>query len=234
MNAFSTQRALGQGTRQNPARLRRLRHGRCILLPVALPSTQRAIWLAQSVLPHEPELRAWLSRRDMPGLDVDDIVQESYAILVRLESVEHIRDPRTYLFEVAKSVALQGLRRRRVVSFETLAEADGLQIPSDDPDPETIVAGRQELGRLARMISELPPKCAQAFVLRKIRGLSQREVAAAMGVSENTVEKHIGKALAFLTERIGRGGNNRSASSSRRDSTEGTRSGPASRKRRGD
>jgi RNA polymerase sigma-70 factor (ECF subfamily) len=186
-----------------------------------LPSAQRALWLARCVLPHEPELRAWLARRTMRDL-VDDIVQESYAILAGLESVEHIRDPRSYLFEVAKSVVLLALRRSRVIAFEALTDAESLRLPSSDPGPESLVAARQELGLLAAMIGRLPPKCREALVLRKIHGLSQREVAARMGVSENTIEKHIGKALGILTGKIGRGGDWSSGASTYHRETPGT------------
>ena len=67
---------------------------------------ERALWLARNVLPHEPALRAWLSRRPVDGLDIDDIVQETYARLSTTQSVEDIRNPRTYLITTARSVIL--------------------------------------------------------------------------------------------------------------------------------
>ncbi|NWM24825.1 RNA polymerase sigma factor, partial [Escherichia coli] len=85
------------------------------------------------------------------------------------------------------------------------------------PGPEAIAADRQELSRLARLIEDLPPKCRQVFVLRKLRGLSQREVAEVMEISENTVEKHMGKAMMALADAIGRGGNRRMTASLRDD-----------------
>ncbi|MEG3086895.1 sigma-70 family RNA polymerase sigma factor [Sphingomonas sp. PB4P5] len=182
-------------------------------MPVATP--ERALWLTQHILVHEPELRSWLNRRSVPGLDVDDIVQESYAILAGLEAVDHIYRPRIYFFEVAKSVILRSFRQSRVIAFSALADFDALLIPDDTPSPEMVAAGRQELGLLARLIDELPPKCREAFVLRKVRGLSQREVAIAMGVSENTIEKHIGKALGLLGSIIGHGGSHRKSASNR-------------------
>lgn len=180
---------------------------------MTIASVERALWLSRNILVHEPQLRAWLGRRSTPGIDIDDVVQESYAILAGLHAVDHIQNPRVYFFEVAKSVILQSFRQKRVVAFSALAEFDALVIPDDSPSPEAIAAGRQELGRLADLVDKLPPKCREAFVLRKVRGLSQREVAAAMGVSENTIEKHIGKALGLLGSVIGRGGNRRVASS---------------------
>jgi RNA polymerase sigma-70 factor (ECF subfamily) len=173
---------------------------------VSVATPERAIWLTQHILVHEPELRSWLSRRNPPGLDIDDIIQESYAILAGLHSVDHINRPRIYFFEVAKSVILQSFRKSRVVAFSAVADFDALLIPDDSPSPEAVASGRQELGRLAKLIDELPLKCREAFVLRKVHGLSQREAAIAMGVSENTIEKHIGKALGSLSGIIGHGG----------------------------
>src|SRR3546814_4682438 len=54
-------------------------------------SDERARWLATQVLPHEPALRAWLSRRLGAGLEVDDVVQEAYAVLVELPGVAQDR-----------------------------------------------------------------------------------------------------------------------------------------------
>ncbi|RVT93564.1 RNA polymerase sigma factor [Sphingomonas crocodyli] len=199
---------------------------------MALATPERALWLTRHVLVHEPELRSWLTRRSVPGLEVDDVIQETYAILAGLSSVEHIHNPRIYLFEVAKSVILQSFRKSRLVSFSALAEFDALLIPDDVPSPEAIASGRQELGRLAEMIEKLPPKCREAFVLRKVRGLSQREAAVAMNVSENTIEKHIGKALNMLGSIIGRGGNRDAAASNSHEPIQADGTDRAARDRR--
>ncbi len=184
---------------------------------MTLASHERAIWLARNALPHEPGLRVWLSRRPLAGLEVDDIVQETYAILAALPAVDHIQTPRTYMFEVAKSVVLRSLRRSRIVAFEALAEAETLDPPSAEPSPETVAADRQELSRIAALIAGLPAKCREAFTLRKVHGLSQREVARRMGVSENTVEKHVGKGIGVLMKAMGRGGSHRFEASRDRD-----------------
>jgi len=197
-----------------------------------LATQERAVWLARYILPHELALRAWLSRRPLAGLEIDDIVQETYAILASLERVDHVQTPRTYMFEVAKSVILQALRRSRIVAFEALAEAEGLEPPSAEPSPETVAADRQELGRLAALIAGLPAKCREAFTLRKVHGLSQREVARRMGVSENTVEKHVGKGISVLMDAMGRGGNGRFKASRDREDRDQTRLGNDPRQQR--
>jgi len=164
---------------------------------------QRARWLAERILPHEPALRAWLGSRVARVVDVDDVVQESYAQLATLGDVDHVRDPRAYLFRVAHSLVLQQVRRARIVPIVVLAEVERLEVSQDELTPERHALAGQELNRIGALIAALPDKCRQAFVLRKIEGLPQRDIAARMGVSENTVEKHIGKGLRLLAEALG-------------------------------
>jgi RNA polymerase sigma factor (sigma-70 family) len=161
-------------------------------------SNERASWLAEHVLPFEPGLRAWLARRRVVDLEVDDIVQETYAVLAELDSVAHIRNPRTYLYTVAHSIILRHVRHGRVVSIEAMADIDRLGIYSEDPSPEEALSHFQELRSIALIIAALPDRCREAFTLRRIHGLAQRDVARKMRISEGTVEKHIGRAIKLL------------------------------------
>jgi RNA polymerase sigma-70 factor (ECF subfamily) len=180
-------------------------------------SRERAAWLGCHILPHEASLRQWLARRPVDvGCDIDDIVQEAYAILAGLERVDHIRNPRNYLFEVAKSVILQALRRSRVVTIDALTSTEVMQIPEEAPSPERVAADRQELSHVTALIAALPARCREVFTLRKLQGLSQKDVARQLDIAESTVEKHMIKALALLTNAIGRGGLGRDAASSSR------------------
>jgi RNA polymerase sigma-70 factor (ECF subfamily) len=199
---------------------------------MSLVSNERAVWLARHILPAEPALRAWLARRPRARLEVDDIVQETYAILAGLAAVDHILDPRSYMFQVAKTVTLQALRRDRVVAFETLAEVDSLEAPDPLPLQETVLADRQELGRAAALIAGLPAKCREAFTLRKVLGLTQREVSLRMGISENTVEKHVGKGIGVLMNAMGRGGSGRLAASREGDARRKAPNGDARARQR--
>lgn len=186
-----------------------------------IPSNDRSVWLARQVLPHEPALRAWLRRRRIEGLEIDDVVQEAYAVLAGLASVDHIESPRAYAFQTAQSVILRHLRRARVVRIDTFDNLEMLNIPVDEASPELQTSSRQELRRVADLIASLPPKCREAFSLRKMEGLSQRDVARRMGISESTVEKHIGRALRTLMDAMKDGGNyppNASEDQDQRDS----------------
>ena len=167
-------------------------------------TTARAVWLARHVLCHEAGLRSWLRAKRLVGLEIDDLVQETYAVLAGLKSVDHITDPRSYAYRVAQSLILQHVRRARVVSILNVAELDHLNIRSEEPGPDVQTSDRDALFRLAAAISDLPPRCREAFILRKIHELSYRQIAQKMGLSESTVDKHLTKALSLLMQSFGR------------------------------
>jgi len=158
----------------------------------------RAHWLARHVLPHEPALRAWLRQKASLGFDLDDVVQETYAILAAKASIEAIRNPRTYAFQTAWSVILQQLRRAHIVPINAVADIEALEAATDAPSPEDTVLARNELAMIRRAIDGLPRQTRQAFVLRRLEGLSQGEIARRMKLSEHTVEKHIARGIKLL------------------------------------
>jgi RNA polymerase sigma-70 factor (ECF subfamily) len=160
-------------------------------------------WIATHVMCHERELRKWLRHHagSLSSSDIDDLVQEAYTRLWQAE-LDSITDGRSYLYAVARNLFLDHARRARLVPMERLGEIEALRIPADDPGPDREANARQELERLVRIVDGLPVKCARAFRLQKFAGLSQREIAHEMGISEKTVEKHLANALARVSYAI--------------------------------
>src|SRR3546814_5476242 len=62
------------------------------------------------------------------------------------------------------------------------------------------LSGQEELARLHEILQTLPPKCREAFELKKFQDFSQRRIAEHMGIAESTVEKHLAKALRLVSE----------------------------------
>lgn len=174
-------------------------------------SDERAIWLGRHVLPHEPALRSWLRRRRLEGLEIDDVIQETYTRLIAADSVAHIRDAKSYAFQIAGSVVVDHLRRMKVVSIASVTDLD---MPSEEPSPERQVMDREELHRLAQMIARLPGRVRDVFTLRRVYGLSQREVAGQLGIAESTVEKHMARGFLLMLAELGHGGNDPGRTSS--------------------
>lgn len=162
-------------------------------------------WVGREILPHEADVRAWLRRSMAPPGEVEDIVQDAYCRLVGMADVSHISNPRAYFFTVARSIVIDRMRRARVVRMETMTEIDSMNVVWDDPSPERITAARRELERVRGLIAGLPTRCRRIFELRKIEGLSQREIAQRLGVTETIVENDVGRGLKLILKALAEG-----------------------------
>ena len=163
--------------------------------PVSAPPSDQSRWFSEHVQPHEAALRAFLIARFPALFDVDDLVQDTFSRVLRAHAAGPVESPRGLLFATARNLALDALRRRQVVSFEPMAENPESPVYMDVTDVAETVSKRQELELLTEAIQLLPDRCRQVFTLRAVYGLSQREIAAKLGISENTVEKQMGKGL---------------------------------------
>ena len=92
------------------------------------------------------------------------------------------------LFVTGRNLALNQLRHRRVERPEGAEEIDALAVADERAGAPEALAQAEDFQMLIRAIQSLPDRCRQIVTLRKIYGLSQREVAARLGIAEHTVE----------------------------------------------
>jgi RNA polymerase sigma factor (sigma-70 family) len=170
-------------------------------------------WLARNVLPHEALIRAKLRRIHIYGLEVDDIIQETYARIVSLPSLDSIRYPKQYALQTATSIIIDHVRHSRVISISSSGTLEQLEITSPEAGPEEQLEFREEIAEIATFLAGLPETTRETLILRRVEGLSQRETANRLRISEKTVEKHMARGVLLLMELFGRGGKYRSRSS---------------------
>lgn len=156
--------------------------------PMPPPDAELARWFAEEVQPHEPALRGWLRSRFPTLADADDLVQESYARLLRARGTGSIACAKAFLFVTARNLALNQLRHLRHERPEGITEIDTSGVLDESAAVPESVARAEDLQLLIHAIQSLPDRCRQIMTLRKIYGLSQKEVAAKLGISEHTVE----------------------------------------------
>ena len=152
-------------------------------------------WVSEHVLPHEADVRTWLRHRGVSQDEIDDTIQEAYCRIAALDHVRHIRSGRHYFLQTARNILFEHLRRARVVRLESMTEIDLSNIVEEEPSPEQITADRRELRRVQELIEGLPEPCRRIFQLKRIEGVSQRNIAALLSITENVVEAHATRGL---------------------------------------
>ena len=152
-------------------------------------------WFETEVQPHRPAVRAWLLARFPTLPDVDDLVQDACVRLLRAHEAGPIRSTRALLYTAARNLALDAVRRQKVISFESLTDIDDSSVLADSTDVIATVSKQQELELLTRAIQTLPERCRQIFTLRTAYGLTQKQIAVQLGVSESTVEKQMAQGI---------------------------------------
>ncbi len=151
-----------------------------------------ARWFAEQVLPHEPDLRHWLTGKFPLLRDVDDLVQDCYTRLWRAHQTGPIACPRAFLFLTARNLALNHLRHQRCERPQAEVDYDPREILDEAMPVAESVAHAEDLRLLIEAIESLPSRCRQVMTLRKIYGLSQKEVAVQLGLAVHTVEIQTG------------------------------------------
>jgi RNA polymerase sigma factor (sigma-70 family) len=165
-------------------------------LPNQAPSTlAHAQWFAEEVQPYESALRAYLHGRFPSLQDQDDIVQDTYARLLRARAAGTIRHPKAFLFTTARNAALDFFRRKRGVSIDDVTHFDESSVLVDRPDLVELVSREQELEILAEAVRALPDRCRQVIMLRYLDGLAYKEIAVQLDISPETVKAQMAKGM---------------------------------------
>ncbi len=138
-------------------------------------------------------LRARLSNED----DVTEVMQESFLRLLRYrhcgaDSLKYL------LYRVAQNLAVSHLRQ---AGIRQLVSLDNREFASDELPVDQVLVQEEQVTQVVLAIQALPPRCRQAYVMSRLRGFRQREIAQHCGVSQRMVELHIAKAQALIRER---------------------------------
>jgi RNA polymerase sigma-70 factor (ECF subfamily) len=163
---------------------------------------ERIAWFRATILPHQGALRGYFARRAPAQLDIDDITAEALVRCYSNPNWRSVVDGRRFLFKVAQNYILDEVRRQKIVRFEELTALQA-ELADESPLPDEIAGARKDLEQLRRAIEQLPPRCRNVFILRRLHNLAPKEIAVQMGLSVSTVEKHLARAIVLLTGLVG-------------------------------
>ncbi len=157
--------------------------------------------LADIFMRHANELRRFLHGR-RGAHDAEDMVQDSFVRLIEQGQTQVISNPRAWLYRTGSNLATDAHDYNRVRSAVHVDCANIEAIADQTADPARIIEARQQANHLWDALQVLPEVCRHAFLLNRFDGLSQREIAQRLCISEKTVERHVLRALAACNRAV--------------------------------
>jgi RNA polymerase sigma-70 factor (ECF subfamily) len=156
----------------------------------------------REVLPLEAALMQFLQHNWRNKADIADLRQDVY---VQVFDAAHNNIPdntKAFVFQTARNLLINRLKREHIVPIEAVADVEALNAAIETPGPERNTIARDELRRLQAALDRLPPRCREAVVLGRIEGLSGREIAARMGITEQAVSAHLINGVRALVNEV--------------------------------
>jgi len=157
-------------------------------------------WFVSEILPLEPVLMQYLRINWRKSEDLLDMKQDIY---VRVLEAANERLPQAvmpFLVTVARNIIIDRYRRERIVPIESVSDLETITAPSSEPGPDRRAIARDELRHLQASLDQLPPRARQALLLKRVEGLSRKEIGLRMGILESTVNRHLYDAMNLLMD----------------------------------
>jgi RNA polymerase sigma factor (sigma-70 family) len=160
------------------------------------------------VQPHENNLKLFLRHRFPRLRDVDDVVHDTYLKLLREKAAGNVSSVRGFLFTSIRNAAYDFFRRKTSHAEIPIAESEADAVVLDERNGAEQAVFSEELQLAAEAVEALPSRCREVMKLRKVYGLSYREIAERLGIEESTVSNQLMKGYRLCREYLAKRGLN--------------------------
>lgn len=168
-------------------------------MPVIRPIDR---WFIDEVLPHERALLLKAQRLCGNCEDARDMVQDVFARMLATEGWAAITHPQAFMMRTLRNLAIERMRRSKIVDFRQIVDAEHLGLADDAPGPQQIAEGREALEDFQQALDQLPERCRTVFVRRRIEEQTPRQIAAELNLSLSTLEKRLSRAIELITRAL--------------------------------
>ncbi|MDH7974478.1 RNA polymerase sigma factor [Sphingomonas sp. AR_OL41] len=157
-------------------------------------------WFCREVLPLEGALTSFILRNWRRSDDVLELRQDIYERTLNGARASLPANARAFLFTVARNHLINNAIRARIVSFELVADLEGVVPDTDLFATDRNLDARDQLRRARAGMDALPPRCRDVVRLRKVEGLTTRETAERLGIGLDTVERQLTMGMRALVD----------------------------------
>jgi len=140
-----------------------------------------------------------LSNRMADRAEIQDLAQEVFLRLLRVDTLDLVTNPRAYLYRVAVNVAGEWRLRARQRRPHTSEELDELVSVED---LERTLEERQTGDTVRRALEQLPANLRQVLVLHCGEDMTYQQIADRLGITRRMVKRYVARGYAEMRERM--------------------------------
>jgi len=140
-------------------------------------------------------LKKYASRYFRKPQEIEDVVQEAFVKVLEAQNNRKIKINDAYLYRTTRSLALNTIRNNKNRKTDTVGDLLSEMALLESISLEDEFESRERFQLFCSAVRQLPTKCQRVFILRKVYGLSLKEIAKRMEISVKTVEVHMTKAI---------------------------------------
>ena len=141
-----------------------------------------------------------IARQARGDVDPEELLNIAFLRLERYSAGHVVENPKAFLVRTAKNALIDSYRHEQISARYVADSRQNSQDRDESPLQDEVCAARARLDRVKQGLDQLQPRTREIFLMYRLEDLKCREIAGRLGISESAVEKHIAKAMFFLTK----------------------------------
>lgn len=158
--------------------------------------------ILQAFKRYKSALKYFVSSYLINSQDVEDVCQETFLRTYKSSLENDVLKPKSFMFRVAKNLIISDFRKASAQLNDYVDDIDIVDSQIELDDIENNALAQEKLGVMCEAIAGLPNKCRQVVVMRKVYGLSTKDIAKRMNISTITVSNYITKGMCAYNDAV--------------------------------
>lgn len=146
------------------------------------------------------KLKKHLERKIADKVKAEDYLNSAYVKMREYQEDHTVANETAFLHRTACNLAIDDQRSARVRLAAPVCVSEFVELRDNNPLPDEVLIVRERLAYVRARLMQLPARTREIFLMHRLDGMKHREIGETLGISISAVEKHIAKAVFFISQ----------------------------------